>query len=250
MSWLDELPQPVIYAHRGASAYAPENTLAAFRLALEHGAPAIELDVKLTADRQVVVMHDQTVDRTTSGHGDLRNFTFKALRELDAGSFFSAQYAGERIPSLAEVFESVGKLLYINIELTNYASPMDGLVDRVAALVSEYGMVERVLFSSFRAANLKRIQQILPQAPRALLAGAGFTGALAREFIGPIVTPLMINPYFANVTDGYMRRQKKAGRRVNVWTVDDPLEMRRLLTLGVGGIITNDPRLARQTLGL
>jgi glycerophosphoryl diester phosphodiesterase len=127
MSWLEKLLQPVIFAHRGASAWAPENTLAAFRLAVEHGAPAIELDVKLTSDRKVVVLHDQTVDRTTNGHGDLRQFSLADLRELDAGGPFSAEYQGERIPTLVEVFEAVGKQVYINIELTNYASTRDKL---------------------------------------------------------------------------------------------------------------------------
>ncbi len=96
MSWLEQLSQPVIFAHRGASAWAPENTLAAFRLAVEHGAPAIELDVKLTADRQVVVLHDQTVDRTTNGHGDLRSFKLADLQRLDASGRFAAQYPGRK----------------------------------------------------------------------------------------------------------------------------------------------------------
>jgi glycerophosphoryl diester phosphodiesterase len=248
MSWLEKLPQPVVFAHRGASAWAPENTLAAFRLAVEHGSPAIELDVKLTADRQVVVLHDQTVDRTTNGHGDLRRFTLADLREMDAGSPFSAQYQGERIPTLAEVFEAVGEQIYINIELTNYASTRDGLPEEVAGLVSKYAMQDRVMFSSFHARNLVRVSRLFPQTPVGLLALEGLAGRLARGLVGRWVSPAIIHPYFQDVNERFMRRQKHLHRRVHVWTVDDPQEMLRLASLGVHGIFTNDPRLALSIL--
>ncbi len=250
MSWLEKLPQPVVFAHRGASAWAPENTLAAFRLAVEHGAPAIELDVKLTADRQVVVLHDQTVDRTTNGHGDLSQFTLADLRKLDAGSFFSAQYQGEKIPTLVEVFEAVGEQVYINIELTNYASTRDDLPDLVAGLVRKYAMQDRVIFSSFYARDLARVSRLLPQTPVGLLALEGPAGRLARGLVGRWVSPAIIHPYFQDVNERFMHRQKYLHRRVHVWTVDDPQEMLRLVSLGVQGIFTNDPRLALRILNL
>ena len=248
MSWLEQLPQPVIFAHRGASAWAPENTLAAFRLAIEHSAPAIELDVKLTADRQVVVLHDQTVDRTTNGHGDLRKFTLVDLCKLDAGRAFSAQYQGERIPTLAEVFEAVGEQVFINIELTNYASICDTLPELVAGLVRKYTMHDRVMFSSFFPSNLLRIRCLLPKTPAGLLALEGPAGRLGRGLIGRWITPAIIHPNFQDVDEQFMRRQKQFHRRVHVWTVNDPQEMRRLASLGVDGIFTDDPRLAMQTL--
>ena len=248
MSWLEQLPQPVIFAHRGASAWAPENTLASFRLAVEHGAPAIELDVKLTADRQIVVLHDQTVDRTTNGHGDLRQFTLADLRELNAGNRFSAQYQGERIPTLAEVFEAVGEQVFINIELTNYASTRDGLPEQVAGLVGKYAMQNRVMFSSFQARNLARISRLFPQTPVGLLTLEGLAGMLARGLEGRWVSPAIIHPYFRDVDERFMRRQQQLHRRVHVWTVDDPQEMLRLASLGVHGIFTNDPRLALHIL--
>jgi len=248
MSWLEQLPQPVIFGHRGASAWAPENTLAAFRLAVEHGAPAIELDVKLTADRQVVVLHDQSVDRTTDGHGDLRQFTLAQLRELDAGSFFSAQFQGEKIPALAEVFEAVGKQVYINVELTNYASTGDHLTDLVAELVRQSGMQGRVMFSSFHPANLLSIKRLVPEAPVGLLTLEGRAGWLGRGLYGRWITPTIIHPYFQDVNEHFMRRQNRLHRRVHVWTVDDPKELLRLVSMGVVGIFTNDPRLALRTL--
>jgi glycerophosphoryl diester phosphodiesterase len=248
MSWLEPLSQPVVFAHRGASAWAPENTLAAFRLAVEHGAPAIELDVKLTADQEVVVLHDQTVDRTTNGHGDLRSFNLADLRKLDAGGYFGTQYQGERIPTLVEVFEAVGKQVYVNVELTNYASTSDHLVDLVAPLVRKYGMQDRVIFSSFFPFNLVRMKRLFPQAPAGLLTDEGRFGWLGRGLFGRWITPAIIHPYYKDVDDRFMRRQKQLHRRVHVWTVDEPKELLRLTALGVNGFFTNDPRQAIQTL--
>src|SRR3990170_393671 len=104
----NQLPRPVIFAHRGASAYAPENTLAAFSLAVRQKSDGIELDAKLSADGHVVVIHDQTVDRTTSSRGRVADLTLADLREMDAGSHFDVEYKGERIPTLEEVFEAIG----------------------------------------------------------------------------------------------------------------------------------------------
>ena len=106
--WID-LSRPAIIAHRGDKTHAPENTMAAFKMAAENGADAIEFDVKLTADGRVIVLHDQTVNRTTNGTGRISQLPFAAVRELDAGAWFSEKFRGERIPTLDEVFETVGK---------------------------------------------------------------------------------------------------------------------------------------------
>ena len=129
--------EPLLIAHRGASAHAPENTLAAFELAIHLGAPAVELDVKLTGDHQVVVLHDQTLDRTTDGKGPLAAHTLEAVKQLDAGSYFSPEFRGEHVPTLAEVFEAIGKAALINVELTNYETPGDDLVDRVVQVAPQ-----------------------------------------------------------------------------------------------------------------
>ena len=124
---LESLTKPTIFAHRGASAHAPENTLASFELAVTQGAEAIELDAKLTADGQIVVFHDQTVNRTTNGSGKVLELPLAALKELDAGHWFDTSFQGITIPTLEEVFEAVGRKIFINVELTNYASPGDQL---------------------------------------------------------------------------------------------------------------------------
>ncbi len=145
---LDMISNPVIFAHRGASNYAPENTLAAFDLAYRQGAKAIELDAKLTADGQVVVIHDQTVDRTTGGSGRVKEMRLAQLKELDAGSHFDVSFKGEPIPTLDEVFAAFGPFLFINVELTNYASLLDPLPEKVAGLVKKHKLSQRVMFSS------------------------------------------------------------------------------------------------------
>ena len=165
---LPEYPHPIIFAHRGAAAYAPENTLASFKTALDQGADAIELDAKLSADGYVVVCHDRTLNRTTNGTGELSRKTLAELRELDAGCHFSTKFAGEKIPLLEEVFETVGKKLLINVELTNYATPYDQLVEKVCALVIKHGLEGGVLFSSFFPLNLKKAFRLIPNVPQGL----------------------------------------------------------------------------------
>lgn len=248
MNLVDRIPSPVIYAHRGASAHAPENTLAAFRLALEHGADGVELDAKLSADGQVVVIHDQAVDRTTGARGTVREMTLAQLKALDAGSSFSSEFAGEPIPTLEEVFVAVGQKTLINVEITNYSSVTDALPDRIADLVIQYKLQERVLFSSFHPLNLLRIRRRLPDAPAAILTQPGSDGRLLRGWFGRLFAREFIHPYFTDVNAETMAVERRAGRRVNAWTINDPEEMLRLFNLRIDGIITDDPRLARRVL--
>lgn len=246
MSLLTSLPQPVIFAHRGASAHAPENTLAAFCLAIEHGAEAIELDAKLSADGEVMVIHDPTVDRTTNAKGAVNAFSAEELQQLDAGSHFSAAYQGEPVPTLDQVLAEVGKQVFINIELTNYTSPRDELPEKVAALVKKHRLEEWVLFSSFNPFNLRRVVKILPQCPLAVLALPGASGLLMRSWVGRRFAPHILHPYLSDTHQALIEREHKHGRRVHVWTVNNPQDMRRLFGEGVDGIFTDDPHLARQ----
>lgn len=243
---LASLPKPLIFAHRGASAHAPENTLAAFELALAQNADAIELDVKLSADGNVVVIHDQTVDRTTNGHGRVKDLSLAQLKALDAGSFFSEKFRGEKIPTLEEVFEAVGRRTFINVELTNYNTPRDGLVETVCTLVKKLGLQERVLFSSFFAANLSKARTLLPEVPRGLLALNGLLGAWARSFGFAFGRYQALHPFLKDVTPQQVQRVHRLNRRIHVWTVNAAEDMRRLFSWGVDGIFTDDPGLAGQ----
>lgn len=241
---LESLPQPVIFGHRGASAHAPENTIAAFELALVQQADAIELDVKLSADGHVVVIHDSTVDRTTNGTGRVKDLSLSDLMALDAGSFFSEKFRGEKIPTLNEVFETVGKRTFINVELTNYDTRRDHLVEMVCMLVKKHQLQKRIMFSSFLASNLSKARSYLPDVPGGLLALNGLLGSWARSFGFVFGKYQALHPYLKDMTQQEALRVHRLNRRVHVWTVNDEQDMRRLFGWGVDGIFTDDPQLA------
>jgi glycerophosphoryl diester phosphodiesterase len=246
---LETLPRPTVFAHRGASAHAPENTLAAFELALAQGADGIELDAKLSADGHVVVIHDATVDRTTDRQGRVKDMSLTELRSLDAGGFFAEQYRGEKVPTLEEVFEVLGKRMFLNVELTNYNTPGDYLVESVCMLVKKCGLQKQVLFSSFFASNLSKARGLLPEVPRGLLAFNGLLGAWARSFGFAFGRYQALHPNLKDVTPQQVQRVHRLKRRVHVWTVNTAEDMRRLFNWDVDAIFTDDPQLAIQVRG-
>jgi len=243
------ITHPIIFAHRGASAHAPENTLAAFKLALEQGADGIELDAKLTVDGHVIVFHDTTIDRTTGVHGRVKDLTLHEIRALDAGAFFSPQFKGEKVPMLEEVFDTLGKHTFINVELTNYNAPNDHLVETVCMLVKKFGLQDRILFSSFFASNLRTAQKYLPQIPRGLLAMNGLLGAWSRSFGFAFGDYFALHPNLKDVSPQQVQRVHRLNRRVNVWTVNAEDDMQRLFHWGVDAIFTDDPQLAVKVRG-
>ena len=241
---LESLSQPVIFAHRGASAHAPENTIAAFELALAQQADAIELDVKLSADGQVIVIHDSSVDRTTNGHGKVQDMTLAELKALDAGSYRGSQFAGEKIPTLGEVFEAMGRRTFINIELKNHRSHGEDLVETVCMLVKKHQMQKYVMFSSFFPNALSKAHNYLPQVPRGLLALNGFLGIWARSFGFNFGKYDALHPNLQDFTQQEVTRVHRLKRRVHVYTVNKEEDMRRLFKWGVDGIFTDDPQMA------
>jgi len=242
------IPRPTIFAHRGSSAHAPENTLAAFHLAVRQGADAIELDAKLCADGQIVVIHDQTVDRTTQGKGRVDTLTLEELKRLDAGSCFDIAFQGESIPTLEEVFSALGHLTYINVELTNYASLNDALPLKTALLVRKYDLQQRVLFSSFNPLALLKARRALPEVPIGLLALPGKQGAWARSWLGRLVPHQALHTDLGAVTPRLVAGLKKRGKRLHVYTINSAEEMKRLFSMGADGVFTDDPVLAHQAL--
>ena len=240
--------KPLIIAHRGDSANAPENTLAAFRLALANGADGIELDVMLSADQKLVVIHDDTLDRTTNGHGQVGKTPFAALRELDAGSWLKPEFKGEPLSLLDEVFAELGGKFLINVELKNYKTPKDQLPELVVALVKKHGLGESVLLSSFNARNLPRAKALAPKIRTGLLTLPGVLGLPMRGFLGRRFGADDLNPYFKDVSARMVQSRHNLGQGVNVWTVDAPDDLRRMQAFGVDMIICNDPAHARQIL--
>lgn len=245
---LDSFPRPILFAHRGDLTHAPENTLPAFSQAIQKGADGVELDAKLSADGHVIVIHDETVDRTTNGEGKVASFTLEAIRRLDAGSWFDAKFAGTNVPLLEEVFETVGKDRLINIELTNYFTPRDGLVKKVCDLIKRHNNAKQILFSSFLPSNLRIAQQTLPEVPRGLLALPGFMGLWARSFGFMFGDYQATHPHISNVSRESIFRAHRVKRRVHVWTANLPEDLQRLRDWGVDGLFTDDPGTAVQVL--
>ena len=246
---LHELPSPLILCHRGAKNYAPENTLAAFKIALELGADGFELDTQLTSDGHVVVHHDKSVERTTNGHGELFKLSLAELRELDVGSSFSEEFHGEKIPTLDEVFETIGKRAIINVELKNFSTPFDNLVEKVCDVVRQHAMQKNIIFSSFLPWNLKKAARILPEVPRGLIAIKGGWGMLERSFIFAFGKYDALHPNLEDVTQQQIYLAHRLKRRVHVWTVNEEADMRRLFKWGVDGVLTDDPQLALKVRG-
>ena len=205
--------------------------------------------LQLSADGQVVVMHDPTVDRTTNGHGRVAQLTLTELRSLDAGSFFSEKYRGEKIPLLEEVFDAVGRKMFINVELKNSAATCDQLIEKVCALVKKQGLEKRVILSSFLVSNLKKAKRLLPEVPRGLLVASGWKGAWTRSFGFSFGDYAALHPYLADVTKQQIVRVHRLRRRVHVWTVNKAEDIVRLNNWGVDGILTDDPQVALRALG-
>lgn len=242
MHLYDSMTKPVIFGHRGASRYAPENTLAAFDLAISQGAKAFELDTMLTSDGVPVVIHDHTLDRTTNGTGEVGQKTAKEIRKLTAGSYFSAEYKDEKVPLLEEVLKRYRDGILINIELKNHHSPKDDLARIVLGMVESYGMLDKVLFSSFMPRNLKILRSLQPNAKVALLTPYGILGIIFRSFIFRHRSPEIIHPPFKDVTRNTIDREHLRGRCINVWTVNDLQTAKNLIEWGIDGIITYDPK--------
>ena len=243
-----DLNRPTVFAHRGSSAYAPENTLAAFLLAIDQNADGIELDAKLTADGQVVVIHDDTVDRTTNGTGRIKSLTLTELKSFDAGSKFQPVFKSETVPTLVEVFETIGNKLLINVELTNNTSPLDELPEKVAALIKKFHLEASVLVSSFNMIALIRTRNLLPNIPLGLLTHRGYAQATFQSRLVRFGPQLALHPDYEDLTVNMIQIAHKARCRIHTYTVNQPDSMQQLFTAGVDGIFTDDPLLAKKVL--
>ncbi len=236
-------------AHRGASGRFPENTLTAFAAAIEAGAQMCELDVQLTRDGAVVVMHDDTVDRTTDGHGAVRGMTLEELRRLDAGVRFGDEFKGERIPTLEEVFALTSGRCGLNIEIkaANGKGREAGIEAAVCELVSKQivanGALETAMVSSFDWPALAIVRHLEPRIRIGLLASRWPARLVGAAFELRADT---INPRSDMVTEDLCIAAHQRNLGVYAWTADEPAEMRRLIACGVDGIMTNYPERLRE----
>jgi glycerophosphoryl diester phosphodiesterase len=227
--------RPRVIAHRGASGTRPENTLAAFRRAVELGAPMIELDVQRTRDGRAVVIHDWTLDRTTTGTGAVGDRTLAELQALDAGSWFDPAFAGEGIPTLAEVLAAVP--VEVNVELKPRGD--EGLEAEVLAVVESAGALGRVVFSCFEPTVLERVRAL----SRAADIGVLWEGAPLAEALGWAgrVGARALHLRNDAVSPAALKQASDAGLRIRVWTVNEPGEFDRLAGLGVEAVFTDFP---------
>jgi len=244
----ESLTVPVLFAHRGASAHAPENTLPAFELAISQGVEAIEIDVQLSADGSVVVIHDSTVSRTTNGTGKVNQHTLDHLKSLNAGVEFGSAYPDVEIPTLNEVFSDLNSNIFINVELKNFQSPLETLAAKVAKIVQDHHAENRVLFSSFSPVALRKISQYLPEAPKGLLLYNPFLVDLYLIFPQLISVYQSINISLSCVTKRRINLLHKLGKKVFTYTLNQPAEIRHALNCGSDGFFTDDPALGLRTL--
>lgn len=231
-----------VIAHRGAPVQAPENTLASFRKGIEAGCDILELDVRLTKDGKLAVIHDATVDRTTDGSGAVADLRWDELRTLRANKGWEAEFPEERIPSLDEVLELLDSRITLNIEIKN-ADPEDvATAEAVLAWIDRVDFdTERLLVSCFDRPALLRIAELHPAVPLAI----PFKRMPSDLGTLPVGT---WHPRYNIVDEGLMSAARTQGKRVNVWTVDDLTEQERLIALGVHGIMTNDPASLRHRI--
>ena len=247
--FLQPRSRPLVIAHRGSSAYAPENTLAAFTLAAEQGADAIELDVDLTRDGHVVVMHDATVDRTTDGQGRVADLALDEIRRVDAGAWKDAVFKGERVPLLEEVFEAVGRRVLINVEIKGMLLHGHGLEEKVAALLEKHGLIDRAIISSFNPFALRRAKHIDPRLACGLIYAPDLPIFLRDAWLAPLIPGLNArHPHHSQVNRGMVDQFHARGLAVNVWTVNQAAIARAMAQAGVDGLMGDDPVLIRETL--
>ncbi|MHC4427881.1 MAG: glycerophosphodiester phosphodiesterase [Planctomycetota bacterium] len=236
--------RPRVIAHRGFSGAAPENTLAAFEKALALDVDMIELDVLLSADEHLVVVHDDDLGRTTNGEGPVHTRTLAELKTLDAGTWFSEAFAGERIPTLHEVFELVGDRVLINVEIKDEAVTdrvRGGITDHVIDTVKEHGLASKVIFSSFEPRALVHAREIDPQIRRASLFNEDLHGDRTPLEVMDEVGSVSFNLGREQVTAETVKACHAHGRRVLVYTVNEVADMEHAISLGVDGLFTDRP---------
>jgi glycerophosphoryl diester phosphodiesterase len=237
-----QMKKTLIFAHRGSSSTHPENTIAAFREAMDVGADAIELDVQMTKDNELVVIHDEALDRTTNGSGMVRDYTLDELKKLDAGSWFSEKYSNEKIPTLKEVFTLLkGKPQIINIEIKNNIILYDGIEEAVIKLVHKYDLTDRVIISSFNMETLKKVRKLSRNIETAAL--------ISRNVRDPwnYVKAIGVDAVHCHKSYSFLTLCLKVlfkGIPIRFYTVNKKQEWRRLFKLKADGFFTDFPEKA------
>ena len=231
----DPAPGCLVIAHRGASSYAPENTFAAFDLALRMDVRHLELDVHFTSDEHIVVIHDDTVDRTTNGQGPVTGHTLAELQALDAGVWFGQEFSGERIPTFADVLDRYRGRAHLHTEVKGYS---DHLSERTVDLIRTHGMVGEVTITSFQRARLAETRAYAPELPTGWLV-ADVTDEVLADARRMKLTQLC--PRANAVTPALVERLHAEGFVVRAWGVANEELMRQVVRAGADGMTVNFP---------
>ncbi|MBM7579727.1 glycerophosphodiester phosphodiesterase [Jeotgalibacillus terrae] len=236
------------YAHRGASTMCPENTMAAFRQALREKADGIEIDVQLSKDGEAVVIHDETVDRTTNGTGAVKDMTVLELKQLDAGSWYNQACAGETIPLLEEVLKWIGGTeLKLNIELKTDREPYPGIEQVVIDAVRRHELADRVVLSSFNLETLRRVRDISSSVSIAVLVWDNIDGVVkCARHLG--ADAIHARPGFMHTAESL--RAEAAGLPIRLYTVNEPEDLKGISLQFVDGVFTDSPARLRGKLGV
>ena len=239
---------PRIIAHRGASVAAPENTFAAFELAVELGATSLELDVDVTRDGHLVVLHDSRVNRTSNGVGHVRDFRLEELRALRFDRGFEGRFpeGATRIPTLAEVLDfAVERGLWVNVETKDYSDDWAAVNELVGTAIRSRDLAEQTLVSSINHRAMAGLSRTHPELPTAIAFLETFVDVPA---YAARCGAQVLHPHFSLVEASFVERAHAAGLGVNAWTVDDEATATRLLATGIDGLMTNRPDIGLRAL--
>lgn len=237
-------PLPLVWAHRGASGYAPENTLISFQKAIELHADGIELDIQLTKDNEIVVCHDEMIDRTSNGSGWLKDMTLTELRQYDFNKTFP-ELGPQTIPTMKEVFELIKDTnLTIDIELKTAVVFYPQLEEKILAMVEEYGMKDRVQYCSFNHYTCKRLHELDPNTYVGFLYmdGAIEVAKYAHEHGANAINPALYCLQYPNIIEDCTNFDMD----INAWTVNTEEYVRKCVDLGLHAVITNYPDMVRK----
>lgn len=229
---------PLILGHRGVPGQAPENTLAGFELAMAQGADGVELDVHLSRDGELVVIHDELLDRTTDGHGPVGAHSFSELRQFNASAKFAKGFERQCIPTLGEVVEALDDSAFINIELKSGVVLYPGIEERLADFIIARGMVDRVIVSSFNHYSIVELKRIAPEIKVGLLYMAALVNAW--EYADSIGADAL-HPLHYSVRKEFVEASHSCGIMVNPWAPVSENDLRRVISAGVDAVITNVP---------
>ncbi len=240
-----------IIAHRGASAYYPENTLPSFEGAIAMGADMVELDVQLSSDKEVVVFHDEKISRCTNGHGRISDHALVSLKKLDAGIWFDKKFENTRIPLLAEVLDICKNKIAVNIEIkTESVGRMffGGIEEKCLKIVDQKGMRKHVVFSSFNPRAIMHLKVIDQTVTAAVLFEKKLYGSKLPSDIMESVGADAFNCSVAEFKKKWLADIKSNIIPVNLYTVDDVKKMKRFLNMGIKGIFTNKPDILKKVV--